>query len=320
MKSKIYLIKTGIIMVVIALQLSGCKNQTSSEPTTNAPETQLEVDKIIALGRVEPEAKITPIGSEVGGTVQKILVKEGDSVKAGKVLVELAHSFETAKLAAASTKLATQQASIKTLEAQLASAKIKALNLTEKVERLKRMVAQGAETKQSLDNTSTDLAQAEKDVDRILSSIKEGEARIKEINADIALSATDVERRIIKAPADGVVLTVNVTEGSAINLQSGQPLLDFAPQSAITVVCEVDELFAMKVKTGQQVFIRTPGVNDTLGTGTVVFVSPTLKRKSLFSDDTSNMEDRRVREVRVKLNPDAAVLINSRVEAVISLE
>jgi hypothetical protein len=50
-----------------------------------------------------------------------------------------------------------------------------------------------------------------------------------------------------------------------------------------------------------------------------VYLSPYLKKKSLFSDDSANMEDRRVREVRIRLTGAANLLINSRVEAVIDL-
>ena len=48
------------------------------------------------------------------------------------------------------------------------------------------------------------------------------------------------------------------------------------------------------------------------------FAADFLKRKSLFEDETTQ-EDRRVREVRIRLNPGANVLINSRVDCIILL-
>jgi hypothetical protein len=85
------------------------------------------------------------------------------------------------------------------------------------------------------------------------------------------------------------------------------------------VLCEVDELWVNKLQLGQQAIIRTQGTDDQLAKGEVVYLSPYLKKKSLFSDDSANMEDRRVREVRIRLTGAANLLINSRVEAVIDL-
>jgi hypothetical protein len=61
-------------------------------------------------------------------------------------------------------------------------------------------------------------------------------------------------------------------------------------------------------------------MDDKLGEGEIVYLSPYLKKKSLFSDDSSNMEDRRVREVRVRLSGNPDLLINSRVEVVVDLK
>jgi hypothetical protein len=52
----------------------------------------------------------------------------------------------------------------------------------------------------------------------------------------------------------------------------------------------------------------------------VIFTSPYLKKKSLFADKADNLEDRRVREVRVELSPKSQVLIGSRLECVIELK
>jgi len=159
--------------------------------------------------------------------------------------------------------------------------------------------------------------QAAKDIDRLNAALQSAESKLIEINADAKVTAVDVERRKVKAPSDGIVLTMDLTEGSAATTE--KPLFDFAPNSALTVLCEVDELWVNKLKIGQKATIRTQGTDDKLADGEVVYLSPYLKKKSLFSDDSSNMEDRRVREVRIRLSGNSSLLINSRVEAVIDL-
>jgi hypothetical protein len=45
-----------------------------------------------------------------------------------------------------------------------------------------------------------------------------------------------------------------------------------------------------------------------------------VRKKSLFLDSSSNMEDRRVREVRVLLQEHSELLIGEKVECVIILD
>jgi len=52
----------------------------------------------------------------------------------------------------------------------------------------------------------------------------------------------------------------------------------------------------------------------------VILASPYLRKKSLFADNSANLEDRRVREVRVQLDNPENVLIGARVECIIDVQ
>jgi multidrug resistance efflux pump len=239
-------------------------------------------------------------------------------VRKGQVLIEFAHDYEDAKLLQTKAKETTQKAEIQNAQAQINAAKIKSENLRKTYERTQKIFDQGAETKQVLENTKADYDQASKDVERFTASLNSAESKLNEIKADAQLAAVDIERRKVKAPADGLILTMDLTEGSAVSFE--KPLFEFAPKSALAVLCEVDEMWVDKIKLGQKAIIRTQGMDDKLGEGEIVYLSPYLKKKSLFSDDSSNMEDRRVREVRVRLSGNPDLLINSRVEVVVDLK
>jgi len=308
--------KQLLIIFIFLSVFTGCSNSKEKKEATTEP-TPVEPVRVIAIGRVEPEAKITAIGSEVNGVIQKIYVQAGDSVKKGQLLIELKHDYEDAKLSQINSKTAAQNAEIKNVQAQISSAKIKTTNLKTRMERMQRMFESGAETRQSFDNATSEFEQADMDAQRLAAALKSAESKLSEISADAKVVAVDVERRKVKAPADGVVLTMDLTEGSAATTE--MPLLDFAPNAPLSVLCEVDELWVNRIKLGQKATIRTQGMDDKLAEGEVVYLSSFLKKKSLFSDNSSNMEDRRVREVRIRLNGNASLLINSRVEAVIDL-
>jgi hypothetical protein len=107
---------------------------------------------------------------------------------------------------------------------------------------------------------------------------------------------------------------MDLAPGAAVQAMGG--VADFAPRGPVSVLAEVDELFAEQVKVGSKVAIRLQGQTETVGEGEVIFTAPFLKRKSLFSEG-GDMEDRRVREIRIRLKNKGNLLFGSRVECVI---
>jgi len=302
---------TASLCLLLACNTKSTNTELAAVPVVVQPE------RIIAIGRVEPEEKITPVGSEVNGVVKKIYFHDGDSVKKGDVILEFKHDYEDARLLQAQTKFTTQNAEIESAKAQINSSKIKCDNLRIKYERTQRMFENGAETQQNFDNAKADFQQAEKELERLNASLNSAQGKLNEMTADANVAKVDIERRMVRAPADGIILNMDITEGSIGTTTS--PLFDFAPKSPLNVLCEVDELWAGKIQKGQKATIRLQGTDDELAQGEVIYVSPYLKRKSLFSDDSGNMEDRRVREARIRLTSGSSLLINSRVEVVINL-
>lgn len=284
----------------------------------NRASTMAAVTKVVALGRVEPEDQITELSLDVNGVVKNIFVKEGAMLKAGTPILEVLHDVESAKYALSQAKITTQNQDLKSLQAQAESARIKAKNQQEKYERLQKIFESGAETRQNLDNAKTDYETALREVERLEASVHSAASRLNELSADARVSAAEVERRILRAPVDGVVLKLLPNQGSAV--ASGKSVGDFAPKGSLTVLCEVDELFVNTVQIGQKAGIRLQGSAEVIAQGDVIEVGSYLKKKSLFSDEAGTLEDRRVREVRVRLDNAAQLLINSRVECVIQVK
>ena len=304
-----HLVLSVLLFLVACGKSPGNKNE---QQAVAAPPTQ-----IIAIGRVEPVAKIASIGSQVNGIVKHLYVQAGDTVKKGTLVVELAHDYEDALLKQASSKLSAQAAQIKSAEAQLNSNKIKSNNLRVKLERIQKNVAKEADTKQNLDNAQTDYDQSLADNDRYNAMLVIEQAKLNECKTDVAVVQAQIEQRKIYAPSAGAVLNMDLTEGSSIT--TSKSLFDFAPASPLSVLCEVDELFSGQVSVGQKAFVRNQGMDEKLAEGEVIYVGSSLKKKSLFSDDSGNMEDRRVREVRILVKDNKGLLFNSRVEAVINI-
>lgn len=276
-----------------------------------------KIDQIIGVARIEPAAKISPIGSESAGKIVQIHVQEGQFVKKGTLLLTLDQSLDIAQLQQSEAKMLTKQQRSKSLEAKIAALELKIEIADAERNRDRNLAnAQAGTQKAAFDSENTyknlkaELAIAKAD-------LAEANAALGETKMELNYTKKLSDKKNIYAPADGMVLNWDVKQGQAVTI--GNKLGDFAPKGDLIATTEVDELFAMKVKNGQHAAINIQGTKERLSTGTVVYCAPYLSKKSIFNDRADNLEDRRVREVRVRIDKPDAVLIGSRVECVISL-
>lgn len=275
------------------------------------------VDAIIGIARVEPANKIYSIGSELGGRVVSLLVKEGEAIKKGQLLIELDASTEDAQINQSNSKLGARSERIKSLSARVEAVNIKinAANITYK--RDKKLFDAQAGTEKAVIDAETALLNLKAELVIASADLKEAQASLGEIKAETTFYQQQRRKKQLFAPEDGMMLSIDVRPGQA--LSPGTKIGDFAPSGGLIAITEVDELFSLKVKNGLKVAINAQGTTELLSTGTVIYCSPYLSKKSIFSDKADNLEDRRVREVRIQLDTPGAVLIGSRVECVIKL-
>lgn len=252
------------------------------------------------------------MASESNGIIEKINVKAGESVSAGQIILSLNNDLELAQIQQALSKIGTQKQAIARSEAQLSLLKIQNEKAKRDLVRDQGLFVGKALTQQALDNSKYSLENIEKEIASQKVAIEQEKAKILEINADIKYYQALLSKKIVKAPQSGVLLSLNVHLGEF--LATNQSIADFAPNGPMIALTEIDELFALKVKIGQNAEIKNQGSSDVRATGKVILTSPYLRKKSLFSENSSNLEDRRVREVRVQLDDASKVILGARVE------
>jgi len=304
------LLVVGILSVVAA----GCRNKETGPPLRDVDMTP---DRVVGIGRIEPELRFLELSSEVSGIVTGINYRPGEIIQAGKIIVELSSRIEKARMNQSSARLDTQKSQIAAAEAALKAAQIRADNAGISFERSRTLYNQDAEAKAQYDAAKTNFEALVEDVRGLEAQLVAARNLLRQYQADFRLAQAEYDRRFIKAPVDGLLLTLDLTLGSLILPQSF--FGTFAPQSPLVARCEIDELFADLVLEGQKAIIRKQGGTDAITEGVVTFTGPGLKKKSLFADDVGDLEDRRVREVWITLDPRSEILFGSRVECVILL-
>ena len=310
-------------MPLLLILLAGCGEKAADPNSEAAPVTaasvSASVQTVVGIGRVEPEAKMLDIKPEMTGRLVNILVKAGDKVKVGDLLFELDHSENDARLSQVQARMRTADAQVQQLRKGIQIAGINQDLAQKEYNRYQAAFEGKAETKSTLDKAENNLSLSKEQVKQQELQLRTAQATRNELNAEQAVLLSQAENTQIRALEAGTLLSIELPVGSMVN--SNSLLAQFAPESPLSVVTEVDELFANKVKVGQKADVRLQGTTEVIANAEVIFAAPFLRQKSLFSDEVGKLEDRRVREVRVRItDPKADLLYGSRVECVIHLK
>ena len=251
------------------------------------------------------------------GIVQKIYKNENDSVNTGTPILELDHELEDAKVKQLSSELNTQAAQVNADEASVGEYNAKYNNAVSELQRLQRLLAKGAETQQAVDDANTDLKTFLANLKRLQATVEVSKSKLQETKAALQSAKIERDQKTIVSPVNGRILEMNVLPGGAVNTQ--QSFAQISPEGKTIAVCEIDELYADKIAVGQKGWIRNVGSTDTLSTGTVYFAASFLNKKSLFTDQSGEKEDRRVRTIKMLLDQPNGLLLNARIECVIDV-
>lgn len=277
-----------------------------------------EVRDVMGIAMIEPGARLTALASEASGIVRQLFAQPGQALKAGQPILALDAAVENAQLRQASSKRATQRNAVQGAEANLDLLRLQLDKARADLRRDESLHAGNAITLQALENSRFQVSDLEQQVRAQEALIRQQQSKTGELQADIRYFQTLLTRKTVRAPANGTLLSLEVHPGEFVDANAA--IGDFAPDGPVIALTEIDELFAGRIRVGQKAVIRPQGKSDTLTTGTVVLTSPYLRKKSLFSDKPDDLEDRRVREVRVQLDDPSKLLLGSRVECVIAVQ
>jgi HlyD family secretion protein len=247
---------------------------------------------IDASGMVEPENEVI-ILSPVNSIIRKINKEPGSHVKKGEIIIELDDQQTRDEIEQIKDQLEIKSNSLERsrLEGQMARIDLD-YNVEVKRLRIVSIKAQMADEEQLLsvggispakiDETKQNLVLAEKDLAMIqqknairLKQMKTEEAglilQIEIQKKQLANKMEMLGKLDIKAPSDGIILSVSGKEGERVG--NDKMLIALSDLTTFKIKGVIDEKFSEFVKTGNSVFIWSE--NERL-TGTIGNVAPTV--------------------------------------------
>lgn len=197
---------------------------------------------VTANGTLQPTRSVN-IGSELSGTVLRVLVDVNDRVKKGQVLVEL----DTAKL---NDQVLRSRAALASAQAQLAQAAATVKESSASLARLEEVARLSGGKVPS--KTELDAARAAHD--RAAAAELSARANVDSARASLATDETNLSKASIRSPTDGVVLTRTVDPGNAVaaSLQAVTLFTVAEDLRQMRLQVSVDEADVGRIQVGQK--------------------------------------------------------------------
>ena len=231
-----------------------------------------KTDEIVSVtGKLEPLGSVQEIQMPTGGIASKILVRDGDAVNAGDIVMRLDGEATEQRLNSLQEgkKLKAEQLELKQLELKqyllLNDAEIKTLsnNLAlqrEILSRYKMLNEQGAASElqylqqlNKVEETSGTLKQVR--VDRIRQQavqnqqIQQLKAELQELQAQITEASVNIRYQALRSPVDGIVFDLK-PRGEGYVAQSTETVMKVVPYDTLEARVEIPSSEIGFVKVG----------------------------------------------------------------------
>ena len=250
---------------------------------------------------VSTNGKIEPIDNfeahaPVGTIVKKLLVKEGEHVKRGQLLVQMNDADARSAAARALAQVRTAQAGLSavesggnreellTLDSQLAKARTARDTAQRNLEALRRLQSSGAASSGEVKVAEDLLQQANADLTLLEQKKKDRysqpeiarvEAQKSEAQAAYEAAEETLSQLNVHAPFDGVVYSLPVLQGAYVN--AGELVLQEADLSKVRLRAFVDEPDVGRLVAGSPIEVTWDAMPGRMWQGTVSLIPAVIK-------------------------------------------
>jgi HlyD family secretion protein len=313
--------------------------ELSAETSGSAARTAWDA---VALGRVEPRSREIRISAALPGRVAEVLVRPGDKVFAGEVLLRLDDEEASARVAAAEARVALSKrarndqpmpagaADRRKLEDAVADAERTLADTRSALDRAAAERRAGRATPADLDaaraalSHTQDRLREQRDAlaklraapDTALPTRLEGELNVA--RAEWALAQAALEKTRVRAPVDSSVLQVEARHGELAVPVSEQPLLVLGDVTALRVRAEVDEQYLGRMRVGQRVLVRAAAFRGHEFDGNVASIARIVGPGRINARGPRKFNDVDVLEVVVDLPEPGPLVVGEQVDVYFS--
>ena len=284
------------------------------------------VSEVSASGEIRPENYTNVLG-EGFGKITKIVVKEGQRVKKGDVLLKLESVQPAADVQAQQANIEASEAGINVAEANYKAAQATLAQKQADLEKTKfdwgrsqQLYAEQLIAKQdydaakaAYDGSTAGVQASQAQLQQMKASLDVARSNLQQAQAVLAHQQDVLRKTTYTAPIDGTVTYIAVRVGEnvvpGIQNATGSFLMTISDMSVVTAEVRVDETDIVSVKSGQTAQVSIDAIPEKTFAGHVIDVGDQaiLRSSGLATTQTeANTDEARDFKVVVRLdNPPA---------------
>jgi len=257
--------------------------------------------QIRLLGQVEAGESAT-LSSQLDGTVQEVLVREGDRVTSGMIVAVLDGADSRLALAEAQARLAQERSNLARLqvgtrpevlvqrEAELDAARARELEAQDNLERISGLTEQGALSQRDLIEARAESSTARSEKLRVEATLAEAQAGATQEEMDAQQGLVDaagasveqaqlrMERTEIRSAFSGVVQSREADPGDYV--EASDPVLTVVSDRTLDIFLELPESLSGQVAPGMRVTLNARALPDWQQATRITAVVPTADTAS----------------------------------------
>jgi HlyD family secretion protein len=255
MTRKKLLIGLGIVVVLGALAYGNLNVRRPSGTTINVEKIQMRdlESQVSASGKVQPRRTVK-VSNEASGKVLKLVVREGDEVTKGQVLVEIDPTQAQTIVEQREASLESAKSQLSQTEVQVENAKVGLSQAEDTLKRAEASWAAGLISREQLDRARNDVKTYTSNLKSSEQSVLTQKQRVKQEQANLESARIDFTKVKVFSPINGIVTQRLIEEGETARYNAiggGTDLLAIADMSGIDAEIEVDETDIPFIKIGQ---------------------------------------------------------------------
>jgi multidrug efflux pump subunit AcrA (membrane-fusion protein) len=261
-----------IIVVAGGWYIATSLSKSSKPPVAAAPPALPKVPERV-YGVVEPAGREVYVTTSVARPISRILVKEGDRVKKGQLILSLQNDVELAQLESALSKVDLRRKEYENSQYDL------------------------VKKKQLFDNQSA----TEYDFVQLRLKVELNAMSLEAARKDVDLVKAQLAQLELRSPVDGVVYKMDARLGETLSPGETPKIVLGSPD--LWVRLYVETFWMDRFLFGARCQVFDSETNELIGTGTVLSKSPTLSTRTFRTDDVGERFDAEFQQIVLKLDP-----------------
>ncbi|TCD03694.1 efflux RND transporter periplasmic adaptor subunit [Pedobacter psychroterrae] len=281
MKLKPILIALAIIVALLAIaKFTGLIGGEKAEKiTTEKATTKNVIETVTASGKVQPETEVK-LSSEVSGEVTELLVKEGDVVKKGQLLIKVRPDVLKSGYDRAIASNSSQKANVAATQQVLQQNQGNFVNAEATYKRNVELFNKKVISASEFDAAKAAYLTAKTNLGRSREEVTAAKFQLAQTSANVQEASANLAKATIFAPVDGVISKLSVELGDRIlgtAQMAGTEIMRISNLSSMEVNVDVNENDINRVNVGDNAVIEVDAFADKKFKGTVTEIASSSK-------------------------------------------